>query len=204
MSPRRSCSPRSDAGSPVALTNARISPRATTRSSWRTPWPIAEGTAVPGSTICRSPSPAGRRRSASTEDRDDGTGCHADGDALPTGAGVRAHARDLRGPLSQGLGGPRRPQLHQGHAGRLPVVQVVLPDGCLRQLRDEGERLAEAHVCVVSVGRLARPDPRGRSEEHTSELQSQSNLVCRLLLEKKKKETTLASLFKISIKHRHK
>src|SRR2546427_8563744 len=28
----------------------------------------------------------------------------------------------------------------------------------------------------------------GRSEEHTSELQSQSNLVCRLLLEKKKEE----------------
>src|SRR5205085_3826559 len=42
------------------------------------------------------------------------------------------------------------------------------------------------------------PDPREedqdvrvleRSEEHTSELQSQSNLVCRLLLEKKKKNT---------------
>src|SRR2546427_1500806 len=31
------------------------------------------------------------------------------------------------------------------------------------------------------------PAPQGRSEEHTSELQSQSNLVCRLLLEKKKK-----------------
>src|SRR2546430_12566894 len=32
-----------------------------------------------------------------------------------------------------------------------------------------------------------RPSPvPGRSEEHTSELQSQSNLVCRLLLEKKK------------------
>src|SRR5438270_3864405 len=29
-----------------------------------------------------------------------------------------------------------------------------------------------------------------RSEEHTSELQSQSNLVCRLLLEKKKKKLT--------------
>src|SRR2546427_9342891 len=29
-----------------------------------------------------------------------------------------------------------------------------------------------------------------RSEEHTSELQSQSNLVCRLLLEKKKKDST--------------
>src|SRR2546430_11992558 len=31
-----------------------------------------------------------------------------------------------------------------------------------------------------------------RSEEHTSELQSQSNLVCRLLLEKKKKQTRLS------------
>src|SRR2546430_12331161 len=30
-----------------------------------------------------------------------------------------------------------------------------------------------------------------RSEEHTSELQSQSNLVCRLLLEKKKKKSVL-------------
>src|SRR5688572_32837333 len=30
--------------------------------------------------------------------------------------------------------------------------------------------------------------PMARSEEHTSELQSQSNLVCRLLLEKKKKK----------------
>src|SRR5688572_31746846 len=40
---------------------------------------------------------------------------------------------------------------------------------------------------------LARPARRPfggcRSEEHTSELQSQSNLVCRLLLEKKKKKT---------------
>src|SRR2546430_8731002 len=35
--------------------------------------------------------------------------------------------------------------------------------------------------------RAAPPMPlRARSEEHTSELQSQSNLVCRLLLEKKK------------------
>src|SRR2546427_7445982 len=33
------------------------------------------------------------------------------------------------------------------------------------------------------------PFGQRRSEEHTSELQSQSNLVCRLLLEKKKKKT---------------
>src|SRR5437773_9270443 len=34
-----------------------------------------------------------------------------------------------------------------------------------------------------------RPAPRERSEEHTSELQSHHDLVCRLLLEKKKKPT---------------
>src|SRR2546430_9892203 len=34
---------------------------------------------------------------------------------------------------------------------------------------------------------LSSPRAGARSEEHTSELQSQSNLVCRLLLEKKKK-----------------
>src|SRR2546421_8214563 len=38
--------------------------------------------------------------------------------------------------------------------------------------------------------------PRRRSEEHTSELQSRSDLVCRLLLEKKKKKTTYTHLSK--------
>src|SRR2546430_10421771 len=36
--------------------------------------------------------------------------------------------------------------------------------------------------------RRTEPHPRSRSEEHTSELQSQSNLVCRLLLEKKQSD----------------
>src|SRR2546430_6593785 len=38
----------------------------------------------------------------------------------------------------------------------------------------------------VDVGLATVMAHNGRSEEHTSELQSQSNLVCRLLLEKKK------------------
>src|SRR2546430_13216045 len=41
----------------------------------------------------------------------------------------------------------------------------------------------------------------GRSEEHTSELQSQSNLVCRLLLEKKKKNRRATSNMWTSTKH---
>src|SRR5688572_31326485 len=40
------------------------------------------------------------------------------------------------------------------------------------------------HIVVMHGGRIEQQ----RSEEHTSELQSQSNLVCRLLLEKKKKK----------------
>src|SRR2546427_1603428 len=40
----------------------------------------------------------------------------------------------------------------------------------------------------VGGGPVAIGGPGARSEEHTSELQSQSNLVCRLLLEKKKKK----------------
>src|SRR5690348_17873621 len=39
-------------------------------------------------------------------------------------------------------------------------------------------------------GRCGGPSSRGRSEEHTSELQSPVHLVCRLLLEKKKKKIT--------------
>src|SRR5688572_31341588 len=42
-----------------------------------------------------------------------------------------------------------------------------------------------ANLNFVDVDRLSRSGRTLRSEEHTSELQSQSNLVCRLLLEKK-------------------
>src|SRR2546430_5630425 len=49
-------------------------------------------------------------------------------------------------------------------------------------------------VTITGPGADVLPwDRAHRSEEHTSELQSQSNLVCRLLLEKKKKRTTLCS-----------
>src|SRR5690554_7125697 len=49
-----------------------------------------------------------------------------------------------------------------------------------RQLREAAAQFAERHA--AGVGSLEH-----RSEEHTSELQSRPHLVCRLLLEKKKK-----------------
>src|SRR5436305_10160042 len=63
----------------------------------------------------------------------------------------------------------------------LAPVRVEL----LALLLDQGRRRLgdEALVLELSLGPL-------RSEEHTSELQSRPHLVCRLLLEKKKKTTT--------------
>src|SRR2546422_7939718 len=60
-----------------------------------------------------------------------------------------------------------------------------------------GSRLARILPCVITTPRGSAVVPEGkiissvelrRSEEHTSELQSRLHLVCRLLLEKKKKK----------------
>src|SRR5258708_29378451 len=52
-------------------------------------------------------------------------------------------------------------------------------------------------------GRNHRTTAPGRSEEHTSELQSPDHLVCRLLLEKKKKKTRRESVCRalVSVLH---
>src|SRR2546430_9568597 len=68
------------------------------------------------------------------------------------------------------------------------VRTVAVP--ALNRLIGDEPRVASA---ANAVGRRA---PSSRSEEHTSELQSQSNLVCRLLLEKKKiKQESPASCY---------
>src|SRR2546427_8264410 len=59
-------------------------------------------------------------------------------------------------------------------------------DGRGGQVGDAVERIPFAPAEGANGGDDAeQPSVEGRSEEHTSELQSQSNLVCRLLLEKK-------------------
>src|SRR2546430_3116586 len=63
--------------------------------------------------------------------------------------------------------------------------------GAVDDLRDRhqpGERADRDRVRDRRWRAQALPLRHRRSEEHTSELQSQSNLVCRLLLEKKKKK----------------
>src|SRR2546427_25999 len=69
--------------------------------------------------------------------------------------------------------------------GHIDFARAVLVGSAVRDARCEYREAASTNPCRVP-DRSGRHAPR-RSEEHTSELQSQSNLVCRLLLEKKKK-----------------
>src|SRR2546430_4441270 len=64
----------------------------------------------------------------------------------------------------------------------LPTMGGQTALNCALDLAREGV-LEKFAVEMIGASREAR------SEEHTSELQSQSNLVCRLLLEKKKKKS---------------
>src|SRR2546428_3628541 len=78
-----------------------------------------------------------------------------------------------------------------------PYTTLFRSDRETRPLPRERQQRSRARLDRPAGGsrRLARepgsalgPADRSRSEEHTSELQSRSDLVCRLLLEKKKKK----------------
>src|SRR2546425_7811556 len=80
--------------------------------------------------------------------------------------------------------------LFRSHRGARAVSPEPLPDVIAdpERIRHDGER----RVHRAARGEEARVDDVevvDRSEEHTSELQSLAYLVCRLLLEKKKKQT---------------
>src|SRR6266478_8735582 len=63
------------------------------------------------------------------------------------------------------------------------VMLPVMPEAAIASSENKTPRLSYKVFTATRPG-LNRDVP-ARSEEHTSELQSQSNLVCRLLLEKK-------------------
>src|SRR5256885_7402831 len=76
---------------------------------------------------------------------------------------------------------------------RRPPRSTLFPYTTLFRSQHDGAEghedvLAEEQAHVVRGGRVGAQLVAHRSEEHTSELQSPCNLVCRLLLEKKKKK----------------
>src|SRR2546430_11220740 len=72
---------------------------------------------------------------------------------------------------------------------RRPPRSTLFPYTTLFRSRGRSKRGQYPQAAGRADG--SRLPPGLRSEEHTSELQSQSNLVCRLLLEKKKKKIRL-------------
>src|SRR5260221_10758543 len=73
---------------------------------------------------------------------------------------------------------------------RRPPRSTLFPYTTLFRSLHDGvcERKVEVHRNLVPTANDCRGAVVTRSEEHTSELQSHSDLVCRLLLEKKKKK----------------
>src|SRR5205807_7260718 len=124
------------------------------------------------------------------------------GPARPRAAALRARRGAARAPRHRG-GGP--PPLRSGPPARGPRAEPALPappsrvpeDGSMinaARLKEEFLELASISSPSKREGTIARRleailkgmggPLEGRSEEHTSELQSPCNLVCRLLLEK--------------------
>src|SRR2546426_4564794 len=85
---------------------------------------------------------------------------------------------------------------------RRPPRSTLFPYTTLFRSFRQGSRIGQAGAGVFhdrlgqGAGRLDQ-----RSEEHTSELQSPCNLVCRLLLEKKKKDKLDPSRMHPALKH---
>src|SRR2546430_12520114 len=92
---------------------------------------------------------------------------------------------------------------------RRPPRSTLFPYTTL--FRSEPADFARPHPTVIArAGEVQLPlrarhrdveQPPFRSEEHTSELQSQSNIVCRLLLEKKK--YSAPTIFSMTLRHSH-
>src|SRR2546427_4421546 len=74
---------------------------------------------------------------------------------------------------------------------------------CAAPCKDRAKELACKGQRASGSGRGLAGAGGQRSEEHTSELQSQSNLVCRLLLEKKKNKELAAPLCVVRSTMRH-
>src|SRR2546430_3549959 len=89
---------------------------------------------------------------------------------------------------------------------RRPPRSTLFPYTTLFRSDDQGRRSSAAWSArpksrwrFGSSPAMHTQLPSSRSEEHTSELQSQSNLVCRLLLEKKKNDITIDVLGATSV-----
>src|SRR5688572_16284000 len=95
----------------------------------------------------------------------------------------------------RGYGLPIAEVISEGNVGLMQAVKRFEPEKGFRLatyamwwIKASIQEYILRSWSLVKMGTTANQKKLFRSEEHTSELQSQSNLVCRLLLEKKKKK----------------
>src|SRR5256885_4440686 len=94
----------------------------------------------------------------------------------------------LAAPLQDAVGGVFPKGVDMRH---YEIVLLIHPDQS-----EQVPAMLERYKGMITAGggKVHREEDWGRSEEHTSELQSPCNLVCRLLLEKKKKNHSSTSV----------
>src|SRR5256886_9404148 len=96
---------------------------------------------------------------------------------------------DEPGPGVGAVSARRWPKPEHATCGSVPLMNAI---GTGRMHSPEGSSSTRSVATRSGIGKSSLGlSTRIRSEEHTSELQSQSNIVCRLLLEKQKTKDTL-------------
>src|SRR5690606_32521049 len=108
-------------------------------------------------------------------------------DLLPTETLAAARAADLTPPLDAETyrSSLRRMRSLAGALAAAHSAPVIVYRAGRATVLATADELQSGDTLVIEPWRAAKVHPN-RSEEHTSELQSRENLVCRLLLEKKK------------------
>src|SRR2546430_11458023 len=96
---------------------------------------------------------------------------------------IRRPPRSTLFPYTTLFRSRRRPDESAHHVEEGRLARAVRADQPARPAGEDDRHIVDRHDASEA-----------RSEEHTSELQSQSNLVCRLLLEKKKTPKYISSI----------
>ena len=104
------------------------------------------------------------------------------------------HTTLFRSPVREIEPDPDQPRKNFDEDAMAALAESIGENGLLQPIAVRAKKTGPGYVIIAGERRWRAARMAGldevRSEEHTSELPSRENLVCRLLLEKKKKQKT--------------